>query len=162
MQQLDHRRFFGTHRIGQRAEVDVALTQLFRDRARQPADLVGAAIDTVDSLQQLAFGDHRQVDVALEDARKFVEGEQVSGVGHPDQDGAVAVFQRQRTETARLIFRQTAHDLQIGIVVLEVDVGDVELPGQRLGDLVFGDETVVHQHAPQFAAAALLLFQHEL
>jgi len=38
-------------------------------------------------------------------------------------------------------------------------MGNVELFGQRFGNLLLGDEGVVHQHASQLAPGALLLLQ---
>jgi len=60
------------------------------------------------------------------------------------------------------VLGQAAHDVQIGVVILQVDIGDVELLGQCFRDLILGNEAVVHQHATQLASAALLLLQREL
>ena len=50
-----------------------------------------------------------------------------------------------------------AHDREIDFVAPEVDVGHLQLPGERAGKLLLGDEAVFHQHASEQAPAAYLL-----
>lgn len=43
--------------------------------------------------------------------------------------------------------------------VLEIDVGDVELFGEGLGNILFGNKGIVYQNTPQFKPDALLLLK---
>jgi hypothetical protein len=113
----------------------------------------------VDRLQQQAFGDHRELDVALEEARDLVVGEQVGGVGHGDAEAARTLLEDHGAETARLGLGQTVGHLRLDREVLEVDVRNLELAGQRVGDLLLRDEALVHEHPPELAAALLLLVE---
>ena len=107
----------------------------------------------------MPFGDHGQFDIARQHAAQFIESEQIGRVGHSYQQAAVALFQYQRAEAPRLAFRQFVHDFKVDAIELEIDIGNVELFGERFRNLVFGDESVIHQNPAQLASAALLLLQ---
>ncbi len=40
-------------------------------------------------------------------------------------------------------------------------IGNVELLGQRLGNLILGNKRIIHQHRAELASAALLLVERE-
>ena len=46
--------------------------------------------------------------------------------------------------------------------MLEVDVGDLQLPRERAADLLLGDEAGLDEHAAELAPAALLLVERGL
>jgi hypothetical protein len=60
-------------------------------------------------------------------------------------------------EASRLGFRQQAHHVAIDIEKLEIDIRDIQLPGQRAGNLFLGDKAVFHKHPTQLAATAFLI-----
>src|SRR5205085_3862200 len=123
----------------------------------QPADLSGAAIDPVDGLQQERLSDHRTFNTAPQQTRDLVKGEEVGRIGHADEVGALTLFEYQRAEAPGLRFGQASHEIVVEVVELEVDVRDAELTRDGLADLLFVDEALFDQHAPQPAAALFLL-----
>jgi hypothetical protein len=113
-------------------------------------------------LQQVAFVDHRQRDTALDQPRHLVVSVQVGRIGHPDQQYRATVFQHDGAIPARLAFGQQPYDIRIDIEEFEIDVRDVELLGERAGNLLLGNEAVFHENAAEFAPGAFLLAQREL
>ncbi len=162
LQQLDDRRFLQPRREGQRAEIDDSLTQIGGQFLGQAGDFLSALVNAIDGFQQLALGNHGQFDLPFQNARDFVVGEKVGRIGEADADGVVALLQHQGTKAARLGFRQQAYGGRLDVEVLEVDVGRIDLSGDRLGDLLFGDKALVHEDPPQLAAGFLLLIQRLL
>ena len=162
LQQLDDRRFLQPRRERQCAEIDDSLAQFGSQLLRQAGDFLGALIDAVDGFQQLALGDDGQFDLPFENARDFIVGEEIGRVGEADADGVVALLQHQGAEAARLGFRQQAHGGGLDVEILEVDVGRVDLPGNRLGNLLLGDETLVYENPPELAAGFFLLAKRRL
>src|SRR5450759_4828120 len=161
LQQLDHRRLFHADGFGQRAKVHIGVADVLTEFTRQPGDFIGAPITAIYAFQQLPFCDHGYVYIPIDDARDLVKGRQIGRIGHTDQQHAIALFQHDRAETPRLTFRQHPYLLDTDVVVLQIDERDVELLGERLGNMLFGDEAIIHQHAPQLASATLLLIQRE-
>ena len=162
LQQLHHRRVLGAERRAQGAEIDrLVAAQVLLELLREAGDLLGAAIDLVEREQELRLGDHRRLDVALEDARQLVEGEEVGRVRHADHERRAALFQRHGAEAPRRGLRQLRHHRAAEAVALQVDVAQAELSRQRLRDLVLGGEPEVDEHAPEAPPRALLLFQRE-
>ena len=161
LQQLDHRRLFHADAISQRAEVYIGVAYIFTELACQAGDFIGAPITAINTFQQLSFGDHRDVNIPFDNARDFIKGGQIGRIGHANQQHALALFQHNRAKTPRLAFRQHPDHLDIDVVVLEIDIGDVELLGERLGNMLFSDKGIVHQHAPQLASTTLLLLKCE-
>ncbi len=162
LQQLDDRRFLQPRRERQRAQIDNPLAQFGGQFLGQAGDFLGALIDAVDGFEQLTLGDDGQFDLPLENARDFVVGEEIGRVGEADADGVVALLQHQRAEAARLGFRQQAHGGGLDVEILEVDVGRVDLPRDRLGYLLLGDETLVDENPSQFAAGFFLFAKRRL
>jgi hypothetical protein len=76
------------------------------------------------------------------------------------QRGAAA-FQHQGAKPPRLGLRQQAHHVRVGVVELQVDVGDVGLAGDGAGDLFLGDEAVFDEHPAKLAAGAFLVGQRQ-
>src|SRR5450759_4052440 len=162
LQQLDHRRLFHADGIGQRAKIHIGVAYVLTEFTRQPGDFIGAPVTAIYAFQQLPFSNHSYVNISFDDARDFIKGGQIGRISHADQQHAIALFQHDRAETPRLTFRQQPYPLDIDVVVLEIDVRDAELLGERLGYVLLGDEGIVHQHAPQLASVALLLLKSEL
>ena len=105
LQQLDNRRFFRAHAFAERAKIDVSVAEIVAEFARESGDFFSPPIDTVYRLQQLPFGDNSQVDVTLQGTGEFIEGQQIRGIGHANQQRAHAIFQHQGAEAAHLAFR---------------------------------------------------------
>ena len=61
----------------------------------------------------------------------------------------------------RLTFRQQPDQFGFDLKVLEIDIGEAELFGEGLGNILFGNKGIVHQDAPQLEPAALLLLKRE-
>ena len=53
-------------------------------------------------------------------------------------------------------------DLGFDVVVFEIDVRDLQLLGERLGDFFFGNAALLDEYAPEFATAALLFVERKL
>ena len=149
-------------RLEPAAELDRNVAHLLRQIFRQAGDFLGAAIQAVEQGQQLAFGNHGEIDVAPDDAGKFVESGQVGGVGHADAQHATALVQHQCAEAARLCFRQQFHQFGLGLEDLEVDIFRAKLACQGFRDAFFGSVAGFDQHATQLAAAAFLRVEGEL
>lgn len=163
LQQLDHRRILQPGgRKPHGGKVDDASAKLLFQLARQAGNFPGATIHAVDRLQQVAFIDDRQRDVAFQQARDFIVGKQVSRVGQPHQQHLAPVFQGDRAETARLHFGNQLYRLRPEVVLPEVDVRNVHLPRQRARNRFFGDKTVFNENPPQLAPGAFLFRQRRL
>ena len=127
--------------------------------ARSLRDVVGAAVDAVDRGQHFGLVDNGQFNILFDQPRDLVVREQVGRVGQANQQAAAAVFQDQRAETARLGFRQQAHQFRVNVVELQVDERDIQLARQRARDLFFGNKAVLDEHPAQLAAGSFLLGQ---
>src|SRR5581483_10217354 len=101
----------------------------------------------------------RHLDVALQRALHLIRGKQIRRIGQTYEVFAAPVLEHDRAEAARLGFRQTPHYVAVQVVELEVDVGDVELPGERLGDLLVVAKPLVDEYAPEATPGALLLLK---
>ena len=95
----------------------------------------------------------------LSERGHLVVGEQVGRVGHRHAVVGAGVLQHQGAEAARLRLGQARGDLGLDREVLEIDVGHLQLLGERGGDLLLGDEAFLHEHPAELAPAALLLGQ---
>ena len=98
----------------------------------------------------------------LSDAGDLVVGEQVGRIGHGHAEEGAGVFQHDGAEAARLRLRQPHGDFGLDREMLEIDVGNLQLPGQRGRDLLLGDETLLDEHAAELAPAALLFVERVL
>ncbi len=159
LQQADDRRVFDRGAQPQRGEIDAAIADLLSQLLGQAADLLGAPVDPVDGLQQDAFGDHSELNVALEEAGDLVVGEQVGRIGHCHAVVGATVFQHQGTEAARLRLGQAHGDLGLEVEMLEIDERNLELARQGGGDLFLGNEAFLHEYAAELAPALALLVE---
>ena len=159
LQQLDDRRVFHRGAQPQRGEIDAAVADLLSQLLGQAADLLGAPVDAVDGLQQHTLGDHRELDVALQETGNLVVGEQVGRIGHRHLVVRPAVLQDDGAEAARLRLRQAHGDLGLEAEVLEIHERNLELARQGSGDLVFGHEAFLHEYAAELAPALALLVE---
>src|SRR5450830_95796 len=161
LQQLDDGCFFQPRIDGQRAEIDGDIAQVLFQLACQGGNIFRAAVDAVDRLQHFRFIDDGQLDMAFDQPSDLVVGEQVSRIGHADQQAFAAVFQYQRAETAGLGFRQQTHQLGIDVEKFQVDVGNVQLARQGARNLLFGHIAMLDKHPAQLAARTLLFRQRQ-
>ena len=159
LQQLDDRRVLCPGRRRQGAEIDIGVPEVAFHCLGKAADLLGAPVDPVDGLQHLVFAYRSDLYLAFQRALHLIGGEQVGRIREPDQVFATPVLEDNGTEAARLRFRKTAHHFVVQVVELEIDVGNVELPGERLGNLLVVAKAVVHQHAPEPPSGAFLLLE---
>ncbi len=162
LQQLDHGRVLRAQPGAEGAEVDVAVADIALQLLRQPADLIGAAINPVDGLQQNRLAHHRGLDIAPQQTGDLVESEKIGRIGHADEIRGLALLEHDCAEAPGLRFGQAAHEVVVEVVELQVDVRDVELTRDRLADLLFVDEALLDQHPPQPPAGLLLLLERDL
>lgn len=158
LQQFDDRRILRPRLGVERAKIH-GLAHVRAQLAREIGDLLGAPVDAVYGLEHLVLVGQDRLDVALEEARDFVVSEQVGGIGHRHQVGIALVLQQQRAEAPRLRLGQQARHLGIDVVIFKVEVGDLELLGQCLGNTLLRREAVLDQQPAEFAAMALLLVE---
>jgi hypothetical protein len=163
LQKLDHRRFFGARRIAEQiAKFDRHIAEIGSQLLGQPGDFFGSPIDAVDQRQQLALGDDRQLDVTVQQAENVVVGLQVGRIDKADLQAAIHFVQHDGAETPGLRLGQEVDQVLLGIEVLEIDVGNLQLPGQRLRNRLFRNERTFDDNTPQLATAAFLLVEREL
>ena len=157
LQQAHHRRI-GLP-FAQRLQADdtgLALAHVAREFLGQAVDIVGAPVDPVDGRQQVAFRHHGKLDVLRDQPGDFIVSGQIGRVGHADENTAVPPRQRHGPETSRLRFRQQLQDGGIRIEFPEIDEGKIQLPRQRLGNVVFARQPAFDDDAAQAAPAFLL------
>ena len=151
--------------FAQRLQADdagLALAHLAREFLGQAGDLLGAPVDAVDGRQQVAFRDHGELDVALDQPGDLVVGEQVGRIGHADENAAVPPLQQHGAEAPRLRFRQQLQNGRLRVEFPEVDERQIHLPRQRLGDVVFARQPAFDDDAAEPAAALLLRGQRNV
>ena len=71
-------------------------------------------------------------------------------------------MQHQRAEATCLHFGQHAHDLLIERQLAHVDKGNLQALGENLVQLLFADQVQIREYATELAAGALLLGQRLL
>src|SRR5450759_1254428 len=158
LQQFDDRRILRARLNIERTEIH-GLAHVRTQFACEIGDLLGAPVDPVYGLEHLVFVDQDELDVALQRTRDFVICEQVGGIAHRHQVRVALVLHQQGAKTPCQQLGQHARHLKVDVVVLEVEVGDLELFGQRLGNALLCGEAVFDQHPTELAAAALLLLE---
>ena len=112
-------------------------------------------------MQQRRFPHHRHLEVLLQNPAQLVVGEQIGRVGHADEHTRAPVLEHDGAKAPRLRFGQAPHHILIQVVELEIDVLDVQLPRDRLADLLVVDEALLDKHAPEPAAALFLLLERD-
>ena len=98
----------------------------------------------------------------FDDARNLVIRVEIGRIGHADLQRLRVVFENNRAKTPRLGLGQLLHHLGLDVVVLEIDVRNLQLLGQRFRYFLFGDVALLNEYATEFAAAALLFIEREL
>ena len=163
LQQLDHRRIFAARReVEQITELDRHIAHLGGELLGQTGDLLGTGIDTIDRGQQLRLGDHRLLDVTAHKTDDLVISCQIGGVSKADAQAAIDFVEHQCAEAPRLGFRQQLDQLGSGAEMFEVDEGNLQLAGQRLGNPLFRYVATIDENTPKFAPTALLLVERRL
>jgi hypothetical protein len=96
--------------------------------------------------------------VAAEKSADYVGG-QVGTISHADPKKCAGILEYDRAETARQGFRQSRCDFGANIEMLEVDGGNLKLPGERAADLHPGDIPGIDEDAAELAPARLFLVE---
>ena len=156
LQQAHHGRVIRAERCAERAKIHRVVAQVLLQLLGEAGDLLGAAVDLVERLQELSFGHDDGLHVALQNARELVVSEEVGGVRHGNQHGVASLLERHGAKAARGRFGQLLHHLRIEIVLREIDVTQAELAGERLRDLLVVDITQLYEQPPETAAATRL------
>ncbi|MCY1413758.1 hypothetical protein D9M71_291950 [compost metagenome] len=144
------------------AEVEVALLQALVELAGQLGDLVGAPVEAVEVVEQLALAHHRRLERLAQQAAQLVEGVEIERIAHADQQAVALLDQQDGAEAPRQRLGQALHQCLVELELAQVDVGNVELARQRLEQLLLADEAHVDHRAAELGAAALLLVQRQL
>ncbi len=159
-QQLEDRRLLRPgHRAEQVAEFDGHIPKICGQLFRQSADLIGPAIDPVDQSEKLPFGNNSEIDFAAQQANDFIVGLQIGWIDEANLQTTFVFLKHDGPEPARLRLRQEIDQIRFRIELLEIDVGDPQLPRQRLGDPLFRNKATFDDNTPQFPPATFLLIK---
>ena len=156
LQQADHGRVIRAERCAERAKIHRVVAQVLLQLLREAGDLLGAPVDLVERLQELPFGRHGGLHVALQNACELVVREEVGGVRHGNKDRVASLLDWQGAKAARGGFGQLLHHLRIEIVLREIDVTQAELARERLRDLLIVEKAELDQQPPEAPAATRL------
>src|SRR6185436_1537394 len=127
LQQLHHRRILGSGGHPERGKID-GFAELRTEFQSQPADFLGTSIDPVDGLQKQGLADDSQLNIAFQNTIDLIVGEQVGWIGHTYSIKRTGVLQYDRAETPRQRFGQTCGNFRANVEVLEIDIGNLQLP----------------------------------
>ncbi len=129
---------------------------------RDGGDLIRAAIDDIQRLEQVGFLDERDLQRLLQSRGELVVGEEVGGIGHSHGQSSAIGLQYDRAQAARLHFRKQPHDGRVGRRLAHVDEGDLQVLRKQLAHDLLPDDPEIGQHASQLAAGAFLLRERRL
>ena len=163
LQQLDDGRFFGARRCSEQvAKLHRHIAQIFGQLLGQAGDFLGTPIHPVDQRQQLAFSHHGDLDFPPHQPSNIVVGLQIGGIDKADLQASIDFVQYNGAETPCLRLGQQVDQVLLGIEMLEVDKGNLQLPGERLRNCFFRNKGTFDDNTPQLATATLLLFERKL
>ena len=110
------------------------------------------AVVLVDRLAQRDLGGHDRLDVVAGHELDVVHREHVGRVAHRDRQRRAGLVHREDTVLAGDLARHDLDDGRVDLEVREVDRGDAELLGERLGDVALGNRPDPHQGLADLAA----------
>src|SRR5208337_4487961 len=164
--QLDHGSFVGSflqlrqlHLLFFRLQFDVAIVHLLH-RLHYGFEvfffLFGTAVGFFDARENGAFRSDYWLDVEASHELDIVHRKDVGRINHCDGEGRAYATQRKDLVSLRGFKRNQLDDGGIDFKVREVDGGNAILPGEKIGDVLIGEEAELHQSGAQAAILLLL------
>ena len=162
--QLDDGRFVGrSFQIGQLhlfffgLQFDVGFVHL-RHRLHDLLEvfLLGGAVGLLDAFENRAFRGHHRLNVEAGHELDIVHGEDVGGIDHGDGQRSADAAQRQNLVTLGSFERNQLDDRGIDFKIGKIDGGNAVLPGEKVGDVLVGEEAQLDQGRAQATVALFL------
>ena len=120
---------------------------------------VGGAVVPVDRVLEGDLRGDDRLDVVAGHELQVVHREDVRRVGHRDGERRAGLVDREDVVLARDLGGDELQDVRVDLEVRQVDRRHAELRGERLRDVVLGDEAEPHERLAQLHPRFLLLLQ---
>jgi len=116
------------------------------------------AVCLLDTLHDRAFRSHHRFDVEPGHELDVVHGENIGGIDHGDGEGCAYAAEGQDLVALGGFERNQLDDRGINFEIGEIDGGDAILAGEKIGDILVGKKSQLHERGGEAAVRLLLQF----
>ena len=115
-----------------------------------------SAVGLVDSLENRAFRGHDRLNVEAGHELDIVHGKDVGGIDHGDGERSADAAERQNLIAFGGFERNQLDDGGIDFKIRKIDGGNAILAREKVGDILVGEETQLHQSRREAGVRLLL------